>query len=93
MTPAGVYDLLRLSAPHDVDQLMRNSWTGNGCKDLVVFAMNLKPLPATAAHCTQVLEEQKQKGKGGSCLRVPFYVLGVTKPSSGFGWSKVPFKG
>ena len=37
MTPAGVYDLLRLSAPHDVDQLMRNSWTGNGCKDLVVL--------------------------------------------------------
>ena len=93
MTPAGVYDLLQLSAPHDVDQLMRNSWTDNGCKDLVVFAMNLKPLPATAAHCTQVLEEQKQKGKGGSCMRVPFYVLGVTKPSSGFGWSKVPFKG
>jgi hypothetical protein len=43
---------------------------------------------ATAEHCTGVLSENKK-----SCMRVPFYVLGVTKPSSGFGWSKVPFKG
>ena len=88
MTPAGVYDLLEPSASHDVDQLMRSSWTGKACKDLVVFAINLKPLPATAEHCTGVLSENKK-----SCMRVPFYVLGVTKPSSGFGWSKVPFKG
>ena len=88
MTPAGVYDLLEPSASHDVDQLMRSSWTGKACKDLIVFAMNLKPLPATAAQCTEALSENKK-----SCMRVPFYVLGVTKPSSGFGWSKVPFKG
>ena len=72
MTPAGVYDLLQPSVPHDVDQLLRSSWTGNGCKDLLLFGINLKPLPATAEHCTQVLEEKKQKGKAGSCLRVPF---------------------
>ena len=88
MNPAGVYDLLEPSASHDVDQLMRSSWTGKACKYLIVFGMNLKPLPATAAQCTEALSENKK-----SCMRVPFYVLGVTKPSSGFGWSKVPFKG
>jgi len=72
MTPAGVYDLLEPSASHDVDQLMRSSWTGKGCKDLVVFAINLKPLPATAEHCTGVLSENKK-----SCMRVPRKLLPV----------------
>ena len=87
MTPAGVYDLLRPSLEHDVDQLMRSTWTSNGCKDLIVFAMNLRPLPATAEECQKRLQE-----KSNSSIRVPFYILGVTKPSNGYGWSKTPYK-